>query len=121
MNYRSVAVFGSAREVTDPDEKLRALRATVEHVAQGRWDDARRPNAKELAATMVVAVPLAEASAKIRSGGPRDAEADYTLPIWAGVVPLRLQADAPEADGRNLAGVVTPAYADSYSRGGRRN
>lgn len=119
MNYRSVAVFGSAREVTDPEEKLRALRATVEHVAQGRWDDARRPNAKELAATMVVAVPLSEASAKIRTGGPKDAEADYALPIWAGVVPLRLQAEAPEADGRNLASVAAPGYVESYVRGSR--
>jgi uncharacterized protein len=116
MNYRSVSVFGSAREVTDPEEKLRALRATVEHVARGRWDDARRPSAKELAATMVVAIPLTEASAKIRTGGPKDAEADYALPVWAGVVPLRLRADAPEADGRNLAGVAAPAYVSAYSR-----
>jgi hypothetical protein len=118
MNYRSVAVFGCAREVTDPVEKMRALEATVEHVARGRWDDARRPNAKELAATTVVAIPLTEASAKIRSGGPKDADADYALPIWAGVVPLRLHADAPEADSRNVPNVPVPAYAASYSRRG---
>jgi hypothetical protein len=116
MNYRSVSVFGSAREVTDAAEKLRALEATVEHVARGRWRDARGPSPKELSATTVVAVPLSEASAKIRSGGPKDAEADYELPIWAGVVPLELQAGAPQADGRNGPGVSAPAYAQSYSR-----
>jgi hypothetical protein len=116
MNYRSVAVFGSAREVTDPAEKIRALEATVEQVARGRWEDARQPNAKELAATTVVAIPLKEASAKIRTGGPKDADADYGLPIWAGVVPLRMQGGAPEADDRNLPEVQTPAYARSYSR-----
>jgi uncharacterized protein len=117
MNYRSVAVFGSAREVDDAAEKLRALEATVDQVARGRWADARRPNAKELAATTVVAIPLKEASAKIRSGGPKDAEADYALPIWAGVVPLRTEAGQPEPDPRNLPSAVTPAYAQSYSRG----
>jgi hypothetical protein len=116
MNYRSVSVFGSAREVTDAAEKLRALEATVEHVARGRWRDARRPSPKELSATTVVAVPLSEASAKIRSGGPKDAEADYELPIWAGVVPLGLQAGAPQPDGHNGPGVSAPAYAQSYSR-----
>jgi nitroimidazol reductase NimA-like FMN-containing flavoprotein (pyridoxamine 5'-phosphate oxidase superfamily) len=110
MNYRSVTVFGSGREVTDPSEKLRALEATVEHVAAGRWNDARQPNEKELAATTVVAIPLREASAKVRTGGPKDAEADYALPVWAGVVPLALRADAPVDDPRNLPGIPQPAY-----------
>jgi uncharacterized protein len=116
MNYRSVSVFGTAREVTDAAEKIRALAATVEHVARGRWNDARQPNVKELAATTVVAVPLKEGSAKIRTGGPKDAEADYALPVWAGVVPLRMQAEAPEDDSRNLPGVAAPPYARSYRR-----
>jgi nitroimidazol reductase NimA-like FMN-containing flavoprotein (pyridoxamine 5'-phosphate oxidase superfamily) len=116
MNYRSVSVFGRAREVSDPAEKLRALAATVEHVAAGRWSDARQPNDKELAVTSVVALSLNEASAKIRTGGPKDAEADYALPIWAGVVPLRLEAGPPIADARNTAGVSTPSYADRYAR-----
>ena len=117
MNYRSVSVFGRGREVTDPAEKLLALEATVEHVATGRWSDARPPSAKELALTTVVAIPLNEASAKIRTGGPKDAEADYALPIWAGVVPLRLHAGQPSDDARNLAGVPRPSYAERYERG----
>jgi nitroimidazol reductase NimA-like FMN-containing flavoprotein (pyridoxamine 5'-phosphate oxidase superfamily) len=70
MNYRSVTVFGRGREVIDPDEKWRALEATVEHVAKGRWRDARQPNEKELAVTSVIAIALDEASAKIRTGRP---------------------------------------------------
>jgi uncharacterized protein len=116
MNYRSVTVFGRGREVTDRDEKMRALAATVEHVAQGRWLDARRPSEKELLATMVIAIPLAEASAKIRTGGPKDAEADYELPVWAGVVPLTMIAGAPIPDERIVANVAVPEYAASYSR-----
>lgn len=119
MNYRSVTVFGSAREVTDPIEKLRALEATVEHVAAGRWNDARQPNDKELAATTVVAIPLGEASAKIRTGGPKDAEPDYALPIWAGVVPLALRADAPADDPRNLPATPLPGYARAWRRSAR--
>jgi len=116
MNYRSVTVFGKAREVTDPEEKMRALEATVEHVATGRWNDARQPNDKELAVTTVVAVPLAEASAKVRSGGPKDADADYALPIWAGVVPLALRADAAVDDPRNQPGTPRPGYAAGWQR-----
>ena len=116
MNYRSVTVFGRGREVIDRTEKMRALAATVEHVAQGRWLDARRPSEKELMATTVIAIPLAEASAKIREGGPKDAEADYTLPVWAGVVPLRTIAGAPEPDGRLHGDATTPDYVASYAR-----
>jgi nitroimidazol reductase NimA-like FMN-containing flavoprotein (pyridoxamine 5'-phosphate oxidase superfamily) len=115
MNYRSVSVFGTAREVTDADEKRRALEATVEHVAKGRWQDARQPNEKELAVTTVIAVPLGEASAKIRSGGPKDADADYALPVWAGVVPLTMTALAPVTDERAVQR-EPPAYVTSYRR-----
>jgi uncharacterized protein len=116
MNYRSVSIFGQARLVTDEQEKRRALQATVEHVAPGRWYDARQPNEKELAATSVIAVQLNEASAKIRMGGPKDAEADYALPIWAGVVPLALRADAPIDDPRLPPDTRRPAYAERYTR-----
>jgi nitroimidazol reductase NimA-like FMN-containing flavoprotein (pyridoxamine 5'-phosphate oxidase superfamily) len=115
MNYRSVSVFGTAREVTDAGEKRRALEATVEHVAKGRWQDARQPNEKELAVTTVIAVPLGEASAKIRSGGPKDADVDYALPVWAGVVPLTMTALAPVTDERAVQR-EPPAYVTSYRR-----
>src|SRR6266480_2623263 len=76
MNYRSAVVLGRAREVTDRDEKLRAMQRVVEHVVPGRWDDARRPNDREIKGTTILALPLDEASAKIRSGPPTDDDAD---------------------------------------------
>jgi nitroimidazol reductase NimA-like FMN-containing flavoprotein (pyridoxamine 5'-phosphate oxidase superfamily) len=114
MNYRSVVVIGRAREVTDPEEKLRAMQRVVEHVVPGRWDDARRPNEGEIKGTMILALPLDEASAKIRSGPPTDDAADRELPIWAGVIPLRIEPSAPVPD----AGVdgPPPAYAAGYDR-----
>jgi nitroimidazol reductase NimA-like FMN-containing flavoprotein (pyridoxamine 5'-phosphate oxidase superfamily) len=90
MNYRSAVIFGAARLVTDPDEKLAALRAVTDHLVPGRWDHTREPTRKELAATAVVALPLAEASVKIRSGGPKDDPEDYDSDIWAGVLPAAL-------------------------------
>jgi len=98
MNYRSVVVFGKAREVTDREEKLRALTALVEHVVPGRSPDVRAPNESELRQTLVLALPIGEASAKIRTGGPIDDEEDYALPVWAGVVPLTLMKGTPIKD-----------------------
>lgn len=95
MNYRSVVAFGTARAVTDPDEKTTALRAIVEHLVEGRWEGARRPNDKEHKATSVVAIDIEEASAKRRSGPPGDDEEDLELPFWAGVIPVALQAGDP--------------------------
>jgi hypothetical protein len=108
MNYRSVVVFGRARLVTDPGEKLEALRAVVEHVWPGRWAEVRQPNDRELSATSVLALPLDEASAKVRTGPPIDDEADCALPVWAGVVPVRMELGEPVADGRVLPGVEAP-------------
>jgi nitroimidazol reductase NimA-like FMN-containing flavoprotein (pyridoxamine 5'-phosphate oxidase superfamily) len=90
MNYRSVIVLGTAREVVDPDEKMAAMRAVVDHVAPGRWNEIREPTAKEFAATAIISLPLDEASAKVRTGPPHDDEEDLELAIWAGEVPLRL-------------------------------
>jgi hypothetical protein len=90
MNYRSVVVLGTAAEVTGPEEKRRALDAIVDHVAEGRSREARGPNDKELLATRVLSLPLEEVSAKVRTGPPIDDEEDYTWPVWAGVLPLRL-------------------------------
>jgi len=105
MNYRSVVVLGKARLVTDADEKVAALRAFVNHVVPGRWDEVRQPTAKELQGTHVLALPLDEVSAKVRTGPPIDDEEDYALPIWAGVVPLRTAPGEPVGDPRLLPGL----------------
>lgn len=107
MNYRSVVVFGKAREVTG-EEKVSALEGLVEHVVRGRSRDVRPPNEIELRQTLVLALPLDEASAKIRTGGPVDDAEDYALLVWAGVVPLRLVAGEPVADEGVTVGV--PEY-----------
>jgi len=106
MNYRSVMVLGAATEVTDEEEKREGLRAVVEHVAPGRWDEARRPTPKELKATAVLRLPLDEASAKVRTGPPKDDEEDLDLPVWAGVVPLRMAAADPVPDPAAGSGVL---------------
>jgi uncharacterized protein len=105
MNYRSAVIFGTAREVTDTEEKLRALDALVDHVVAGRAAEARPANDKELRQTMVLALPIEEASAKVRTGGPVDDEEDYDLPVWAGVIPVRLAYGEPVDDGRVVVGV----------------
>ena len=115
LNYRSVVAHGTARLVTDPDEKRAALNALVDHVARGRAGDTRPPTAKELAATAVLALPLAEVSAKVRSGPAGDDPANDGLPYWAGVVPLHTVAGAPEPDPNSNA--PTPAYLADYRRG----
>jgi nitroimidazol reductase NimA-like FMN-containing flavoprotein (pyridoxamine 5'-phosphate oxidase superfamily) len=105
MNYRSVAVLGRARLVDDPAEKLAALRLITDHVVPGRWDEVREPNELELRQTLVLALPLEEVSAKVRVGPPVDDEEDYTLPVWAGVVPIHTSLGKPMADGRVLPDV----------------
>jgi uncharacterized protein len=110
MNYRSVVIFGTAIVVEDPTEKMTALKAFTEHIVRDRWAEVRPPTASELAGTLVLALSLAEASAKIRTGPPVDDEADYALPVWAGELPLRLMADAPVADRRSVEGIAVPDY-----------
>ena len=112
MNYRSVVVFGKAEEVSDRHEKLRVLAALVEHVCRGRSADARGPNETELKQTLVLRIPILEASAKIRTGAPADDSEDYALPIWAGVLPLTLTPGAPVADNE----VPVPDYVLRYKR-----
>ncbi len=116
MNYRSVVVLGNAVEVADPSERLEALRAIVEHVVPGRCNDVRQPNEQELKATLVLRVPLTEASAKIRTGPPLDDEEDHELPCWAGEIPLRLVPQAPVADPRLDPRIATPGSVRDYSR-----
>ncbi len=116
MNYRSVVVFGVGRLLEERTEKLQALAVITEHVARGRWQEARQPTEQELNATGIAALAMESASAKIRSGPPVDDEADYDLPIWGGVLPLRQQALEPVADGRVKEGVVVPASLRHYHR-----
>jgi nitroimidazol reductase NimA-like FMN-containing flavoprotein (pyridoxamine 5'-phosphate oxidase superfamily) len=109
VNYRSVVVFGHGAPIEEPEARLAALRVIVEHIAPGRWGDARLPNETELRQTAVLALTIDEASAKLRDGGPKDDDADYALPVWAGVVPLTLTAGEPRADER-LGEVPLPDY-----------
>jgi uncharacterized protein len=98
INYRSAVVYGRPRTVTDPEEKLAGLRAVVEQLTPGRWDVARRPNRKELAATTVLALSLEEASVKTRQGPPGDDEEDYALDVWAGLLPVVQSFGEPVPD-----------------------
>jgi nitroimidazol reductase NimA-like FMN-containing flavoprotein (pyridoxamine 5'-phosphate oxidase superfamily) len=116
MNYRSVVVYGTAREITDPDEKWRAQQALVEHVVHGRSADARMPNDRELNQTTILAVPLDEASAKIRTGPPKDEDEDYGLPVWAGVLPLATVPGDPEPDPAMPEDAPEPGYLSPYRR-----
>jgi hypothetical protein len=101
INYRSVVVLGQA-ELVDGDEKRAALEAFTEHVAPGRWDEARQPSDKELKATWILSLPLTEASAKVRDGPPLDEPEDEDLPVWAGVVPVHLAAEPSEYEWRRI-------------------
>jgi nitroimidazol reductase NimA-like FMN-containing flavoprotein (pyridoxamine 5'-phosphate oxidase superfamily) len=116
VNYRSVVLLGTARAVLDREAKTLALRAIVDHVLADRWQAVRTPTDQELKATTVLALPLSEASAKLRSGGPLDDEEDYALPVWAGHLPLTLVPGAPVPDARLAPGVAVPARLASYRR-----
>jgi nitroimidazol reductase NimA-like FMN-containing flavoprotein (pyridoxamine 5'-phosphate oxidase superfamily) len=120
LNYRSVVVLGEATPVEASDEKIAALRAFTEHVIPGRWADVRGPNAQELKSTGVLALPLTEVSAKVRTGPPIDDEADMAIPVWAGELPLRVTAGPPVPDPRLPAGITPPAYVTHYPGRDRR-
>jgi len=110
VNYRSVVVFGRPEPVESAEEKATALKAFTEKLIPGRWDDVRPPTAQELKATGVLRLPLDEASAKVRRGGPIDDEEDYELAVWAGTIDLSLAAGEPRPDDRLLPGVERPSY-----------
>jgi nitroimidazol reductase NimA-like FMN-containing flavoprotein (pyridoxamine 5'-phosphate oxidase superfamily) len=116
MNYRSAVVFGRAEVVEDGAEKMEALRSLTEHLAPGRWQQARQPNESEMKATMVLALPLIEASAKVRTGPPVDDEEDYAMPVWAGVLPLKTTTEAPIDDPRLLPESKPSAVVTDYRR-----
>lgn len=116
VNYRSVMILGTARPVTDDAEKIEALRIFTEHIVPGRWDVVRQPTAQELKATSVLALDLVEVSAKIRTGNPVDDDPDYALPIWAGVLPLKLTPSEPVADPKLTHGIEAPEHVRNYRR-----
>ncbi len=110
MNYRSVVIFGKADPVQGRAEKVAALRVFMERLVPGRWDELRPPTDKEIAATEIMALSLVEVSAKVRLGGPVDAEADYAHPVWAGNWPIIQSMGEPVADARLAPGIALPAY-----------
>ncbi len=116
MNYRSVMALGTATVIDEPNEKLEALRAFTEKLIPGRWNDARQPNEKELKATSILKLPLQEISAKVRTGDVEDDVDDYSVRVWAGVIPLRLAADAPIRDTRCDDSIPTPNYVLNFRR-----
>ena len=116
INYRSVVIFGNATLVEDSEEKSEALLAFSEHVIRGRWNDVREPTEQELKATTVLRIELEEVSAKVRTGPPIDDEEDYSLPIWAGVLPLQVIAGEPVADPRLPDEINVPEYVVDYKR-----
>jgi hypothetical protein len=113
-NYRSAMVLGTAVLVRDESERRDALRAIVEHLVPGRWDAARPPTVKEMAATSVLALPLAEASVKVRTGGPADEPADLSLDAWAGVVPATVTFGAPEPDPALRPDIALPGHIRAF-------
>jgi hypothetical protein len=116
MNYRSVVILGTASAVTDPAEKLEALRLLSEHILPGRWEQSRLPNERELKATLVLRLPIEEFSAKVRQGPPIDDADDYSFPTWAGVIPLTTVAGPSITDDRCDPNLSIPEYAKRYSR-----
>lgn len=114
MNYRSVVVFGRGEPVTDRQQKLAALRSTPERICPGRWADVRQASDQEVKATLVVSIPLSDASAKVRTGPPGDEDADYALQVWAGVVPIHQIYGPPEQDPQLSAKIRVPAYLATF-------
>ena len=116
LNYRSVVVLGRAVELQEDAEKLRALRAIVDHIATGRWDEVRGPSPAELRQTTVLGMRLDEASAKVRSGPPKDDEQDLSLPVWAGELPVRMVALEARDDPLLRPGIAPPSWLATYDR-----
>jgi hypothetical protein len=110
MNYRSVILYGRAREVTDEAELYAAAKAITRHVLPGREEDAAEPREKDWRETLIVSMPIAEASAKVRTGPPKDDEGDLDLAVWAGTLPLRTVVGEPTAAPDLKPGVGAPAY-----------
>jgi nitroimidazol reductase NimA-like FMN-containing flavoprotein (pyridoxamine 5'-phosphate oxidase superfamily) len=119
MNYRSVALFGQAEDVTDPERKALVLAALCDHLVAGRSSESRAPTRQELGGTRVLGLPILEASAKCRSGPALDSAEDLSLPYWAGVLPLTQRPGTPIADAQLAPGVPIPAVLHSHGGTGR--
>ncbi|MEZ5841569.1 MAG: pyridoxamine 5'-phosphate oxidase family protein [Hyphomicrobiales bacterium] len=116
VNYRSAMLYGEVELVSDAD-KAEKLKNLIDHIYPGRWDSLRPMNGQEVKATTVLRMAIDEGAAKVRTGGPVDDEEDYALPIWAGVVPLRVEIGAPEPDPRNLDGIEIPEHIRNFRLG----
>lgn len=116
INYRSVVLYGTAEQVTEEAEKYEALRLFTEQLIPGRWEEIRWPTSQELKGTTVLRVALDEAAAKIRTGGPVDDEEDYAMSVWAGVLPLRIEAGEPVNDERLPSGIVPGSHITGWRR-----
>ena len=117
MNYRSAVIFGKGEIIIDHNERMAAFKSITDHIAPGRWDDARQPNNSELKQTSVVRMPIDEASAKISMGPPDDEDEDYALDYWAGVIPINQTYGEPESDPILQEGITIPGYLKNYCRG----
>ena len=117
MNYRSAVIFGKGEIIKDHNERMAAFKSITDHIAPGRWDDARQPNNSELKQTSVVRMPIDEASAKISVGPPDDEDEDYALDYWAGVIPINQTYGEPESDPILQEGITIPIYLKNYCRG----
>lgn len=115
VNYRSVVIFGKARIVEDPDEKVESLKYLVNHVLKNRWESVRPPSEKEVSATMVLSVPIAEYSAKSRAGDPMVMSSDINNPVWSGILPLALKAGAPVSDSLSME-LIPDTEIQNYDR-----
>jgi len=116
INYRSIVIMGNAEMVEGDEEKIKALEAFTEHLIPGRWKDVRKPTEQELKATSVLRLPINEASAKMRTGDPLDNEEDYSIRVWAGVLPLALKAGEPIPDARLDPDIEPQEYVQRYKR-----
>lgn len=116
MNYRSIVAFGTAHAVTDGDEKALAFKALVEHLVPGRWEDCKQPDRKESNATVVLRLPIEEASIKVRAGAPKDSEKDLDAGHWTGVIPFGLAIGEPEPDPVMTDDLPVPEYVTKYRR-----
>src|SRR5208282_1664008 len=114
MNYHSVVVLGTASVVNEAEKKHEVLHALTDHLIRGRWEEIRHPSSDELRRTLVLAIPIEEASAKIRTGPPLDDEEDYALSVWAGVLPLKITPRSPLPDDRLPKQIAVPEYVRQY-------